>query len=142
MNRDLSDLTHIPGTQQACHERLVEWARWCGSGRGGRDTHPMFRQYVPYLYPEVSGGAPAVDVVKALAVQRAYVVMADKHRAALKWYYCYPFISPGRVQRQLAMTRDALAQLVIDSRFMIWNTIRAQSNSASAVLPACAGRPD
>jgi hypothetical protein len=84
----------------------------------------MFRGYVPYLYPEAKGGSPSVDTLAALAVQRAFVGLPEKHRWALAWCYCYPFIAPGRVQRGLAVTRGGLADLVIDARQIVCNLMR------------------
>lgn len=144
----MTDLAAVPQHQQQTHEALENWARWCGSGRGHRgDQHPMFRGYVPYLYPEVGAGGQTVDTLAALAVQRAFVGLSDKHRWALNWCYCYPFIAPGRVQRGLGVTRAALCELITDARQMVGNrirsealvthsqtdTIRAQSEPASAV---------
>jgi hypothetical protein len=137
----VTDLNEVPSSQQKTHEDLMEWARWCGSGRGTRSTHPMFRGYVPYLYPEPTGGARPVDVLLALAVQRAFVRLPERHRAVLSWAYCYPWINPGRVQRSLAVTREGLAKLLLDSRTMMGNTVRAK-NPASAVPSACAGGTD
>jgi hypothetical protein len=128
----LIDLAAVPTHQQAAHEALVNWARWCGSGRGGAAQHPMFRGYQPYLYPEASGGGQPVDTVGALAVQRVYVGLPESHRWALRWFYCYPFISPGRVQRELALTRAGLSALVVDARQMMCNRMRAQSEPATA----------
>jgi hypothetical protein len=124
MRREETDFNSIPSSQQQAHENLMEWGRWCGSGRTRAVTHPMFRNYTPYLYPEVSGGGAAVDILLALAVQRAFVKLPERQRAALAWAYCFPFVHPGRVQRQLAVTRDGLAALLSSGRVMIANTVR------------------
>jgi hypothetical protein len=84
----------------------------------------MFRGYQPYLYPEASGGGQPVDTVAALAVQRVYVGLPEAYRWALRWFYCYAFISPGRLQRELALTRAGLSALVVDARQMMGNLMR------------------
>lgn len=86
----------------------------------------MFRGYTPYLYPEAQGGAKPVDVLLALAVQRAFVRLPERHRAVLSWAYCYPWINPGRVQRHLAVTREGLCKLLTDARTMIGNTAKVE----------------
>lgn len=126
------DLSEVPAHQQETHETLSNWARWCKAGRGGSDAHPMFRGYVPYLYPEAQGGGIPVDTLAALATQRAFTRLPCKHRLALRWCYCYPWINIGRVQRELSVSRADLHWLIVDARQMMCNTMHAQSEPATA----------
>lgn len=129
--RDNVELSEVPANQEATHEALLNWARWCGSGRGGSDTHPMFRGYTPYLYPEAGGTGSTVDTLGALAVQRAFVQLPEKHRLALRWWYCYPWLHIGKVQRSIGATKAALAALVNDARQMVANTMRSSTIRAT-----------
>lgn len=123
--RDQVDLSEVPAHQQATHEALLNWAKWCAPGRGGSDTHPMFRGYVPYLYPEAGGSGQTVDTLAAMATQRAYVLLPEQNRLAIRWWYCYPFVAVGKVQRSIGVTKSELAHLVYCARQMMCNTIRA-----------------
>jgi hypothetical protein len=73
---------------------------------------PMFRGYRPYMYPELREAGIPVDVVAALRTQAAFRELPEKYRWCLSWAYCYPYISAGRVQRQLGLTRAGLTAVL------------------------------
>ena len=123
MRRDAISLSDVPAEQQETHEALLEWARWCAV-RPGSHVAPMFRGYTPYLYPEATGGRRPVDQLLALKVQRAYTAVPERHRMALAWWYCFPYVGDGRVRREMGVTRMELARLVIDGRTMVKNLMR------------------
>lgn len=133
----MTDLAAVPEHQQATHEALENWALWCRNGRGGTNTMPMFRLYRA-RNDVASQPAKRCDELAALEMQRAFVRLPEAHRHAIGWFYCYSWVSPGRVQRELGLTRNGLASMVIDGRQMLCN-IAAQSKPASAVMSACAG---
>jgi hypothetical protein len=87
----------------------------------------MFRGYVPYLYPETGGVGSTVDTIEALAVQRAYVLLLEKHRLVIRWWYCFPWLSIGKVQRSIGTTKGELSALVIDARQMVANHMRGRN---------------
>jgi len=123
VKRDDISLSDVPASQQATHEALLEWARWCAV-RPSSHVQPMFRGYTPYLYPEATGGRIPIDEVLARKVQRAYADIPDRHRAVLRWWYCFPFISPNKIRREMELTKLDLWLLVRDARAMVGNLMR------------------
>ena len=113
------DLHDIAPEHQQVHDALVNWARWCGSGRRGSMVSPMFRGWVPYMYPEMRLAGTPVDQLAAIATQRRFAALPHSHRVAVGWWYCYPQAHPGKLQRLLGVTRGGLAALVFDARQML-----------------------
>lgn len=99
---------------------------------------PMFRMYRAG-YAIAPEPAQRCDELQALATQRAFSALPESHRHAIGWFYCFAHVNPGRVQRELGLTKIGLVQIVIDARQMLCNTIRTQSKPAPAVMSACAG---
>lgn len=117
----MTDFNTIKPEHEAIHEALKNWARWCLSGsRGGSHVHPMFRGYRPYLHPETVPVTP-IDQLGAIETQKAFVRLPVKHRFAISWAYVHPWVSQGKVQRGLEVTRAGLADLVTDGRQMMRN---------------------
>lgn len=70
-----------------------------------------------------AGIAPARTVVDKLDAQRiakAVAHLPELHRHGLQWHYVRP-IAPLRMCKALGLTRDGLAQLVVDARQMLVN---------------------
>lgn len=121
MKRENIDFHAVLPQHEAVHSDLTMWARWA-SPRGGRGAmHPMFKGYVPYLYPEVRGGGEPIDSLRAIAVQKNFAVMPERHRWAIHWVYLYPFIGARRVRGFLGVTEYGLMALIHDGRSMIKN---------------------
>lgn len=120
MRREPVDFFTVRAGHEAIHERLTNWARWSRGGRGGSSTLPMFRFYRPDGYHELTGGIP-VDSLDATRIQKLMVVLPEKPRHAVQWSYCFPFIHVQKVCRVLAVSRDALGELVHDGRSMLRN---------------------
>lgn len=90
---------------------------------------PMFRLYRS-RDNIASEPARRCDELAALDMQRAFVRLPEAHRHAIGWFYCFAWVSPGRVQRELGLTRNGLAQMVIDGRQMLQNTGTKQCTTA------------
>lgn len=120
MRRDPVDFFVVRAGHEAIHERLTNWARWSRGGRGSTSTLPMFRFYRPDGYHELTAAIP-VDSLDATRVQKLMVVLPEKHRWAMQWSYAHPWIHVQKVCRVLAVSRDALAELVHDGRSMLRN---------------------
>lgn len=82
---------------------------------------PMFRLYRS-KDESANASGNRCDELSALQTQRAFVRLPESHRHAIGWYYCFAWVNPGRVQRNLGLTRNGLAQMVIDGRQMLQNT--------------------
>jgi len=120
MKRDPVDFFTIRSGHEAIHERLRNWALWARGGRGGSSTLPMFRFYRPDGYHELAVGIP-IDSLDATSLQKLMVVLPEKNRWAVQWAYAYPFVHVQKVCRVLAVSRDALCELVHDGRTMLRN---------------------
>ena len=116
----MTDFHAVRHEHTAIHERLLNWARWSRTHRGGYATLPMFRLYRPDNYERTPGEA-APDSLDAVALQKLFAHVPEKNRWALQWAYCYPFISPQKACRALVVTRAGLCELVHDGRSMVKN---------------------
>lgn len=120
MRRDAVDFFAVREIHRDIHERLLNWAKWARGGRGGGNVLPMFRLYRPDGYHELTGTVP-VDSLDATRLQKLMVVLPEKHRWAIQWTYCFPFIHVQKVCRVLAVNRPALCELVHDGRSILNN---------------------
>lgn len=121
VRRDDVDFFEVRHPHAEIHARLLNWARWARGGRGGGSVLPMFKDYRADGYHELQGGGIPIDSLDATAIQKVFAVLPEKHRWALQWTYCYPFIHVSKVCRVLAVTRPALGELVHDGRAMAKN---------------------
>lgn len=124
MKRDAIDFSAIKPEHEAIHARLMNWAKWCRESSGGTAVHPMFRQYRnAYDEPPIPG--VQCDTLEAIATQKVFIQIPEKHRWALNWWYCKPFIPVLRVRQALGVTTPALYELVNDGRTMVKNRSHA-----------------
>ena len=117
------DLNYIPHRQEAIHSRLENWARWVKPRRNAWAMQPMFRMYqskarhwdiTPHIHIEVN----ALD---GQEIEQAVCALPEKHRDAMRWFYVFNFIPPGKIQRELGVNATGLLELLIDSRDMLKN---------------------
>ena len=89
----------------------------------------MFKQYRSHAWqwetPEIT---LPVNTLAAHEMERAVYFLPEKHRAAIRWAYVYPFISDSRVRRDIAVTRRELASLLVDGRDMLINRLAMKLN--------------
>jgi len=104
----------------AIHDRLVNWSLWARDGRGGSSTLAMFKFYRDG-YHEIQAAPAVIDEIDATAIQKSFTTLPEKHRHALGWVYCKPWIPVHIVRRVLGLRTDALVELVNDSRTMMKN---------------------
>lgn len=117
--RAVVDFSVVPPKQGRMHERLENWARWCGGGHGGSSASPMFRLFRSDNWGrEVSGHV--VDGLDAQRVQKFISALPGPHRLALSWCYLRG-VAPLRMARDLAVSLEGLARLVNDARTMLIN---------------------
>jgi len=122
VKRDAIDMQLIRPEHRAVHERLSEWARWCRGGGGGSATLPMFEGYRNGYEEPAVRGVP-IDTLKAVAVQKVFLSLPQKHRLVLGWWYCKPWISVLAIRRTVGLTTPALYEMVDDSRSMMKNRL-------------------
>jgi hypothetical protein len=122
VKREDCDLHTVRPEHIAIHERAMNWARYVKDGRGNWGIQPMFKHY----RPERDNGHAVeiryfVDTLDGHKLEKAVGQLPEKHRDAIRWHYCFSFINPGRVQRELGVTRMGLADLIHDARSMLKN---------------------
>ncbi len=116
------DFSVIAEGHAAINARLENWARWLRSSSALRGKiHPMFRQYKSPMHWQRGPDRALVDPLDAQAVEKAVSALPEGHRYALRWSYVWPWVSPSRASRALAVTRDGLADLLHEGRQMLIN---------------------
>jgi hypothetical protein len=122
--RKFVDFSAVPPSQWKMHDRLTNWAR---ASRGGDkqsgEAAPMFALFRSDQVRSREYGAATVvpvDRSDAILIAKGVVALPDKHRRSLQWYYIHPG-NPAGAARDLAVTIERLAELVIASRSMLIN---------------------
>ena len=106
------DFSRIPTRHDAINLRLEHWAKWVSVHPQPWKVQPMFRQYRSHSW---QWHAPELKMVAQLP---------DKHRAAIRWAYVFPWIAPSVIRRELALTKEGLEQMLTDARDMLVNRMR------------------
>lgn len=122
MRRDDCDFSMVRPLHEAIHADLVNWARWCRGQGGSAPTHPMFIGY-RNGYEEMAPTGTC-DTLGALATQKLFIQLPEKHRWAINWWYCKPFIPVMRVRKALGLTTPALYELIHEARTIMKNRRR------------------
>ena len=117
------DFSHVPSNQYEIHDRLLNWAKWARGGNS-RNVHPMFRQY-RNDYWEPTPSVTYADTVDALAVQKTMTHIPERYRLAVQWFYIARS-NPMPVCRHLGVSKQGLADLVIDGRTMVKDQLKAK----------------
>lgn len=120
------DLAHIPDRQQEIDRRLTEWARWARVHPRMMPSQPMFR-YAKSNSRQWEVDPPIhieIDAIAAHEIEKAVSALPDKHRTSLRWCYVFPYVPVHIVRRELGLTKDALCQIVEDSRDMLRNVLK------------------
>ena len=118
--RQTIDYGYVPERQREIHERLEAWARWVTPNRAW-STHPMWRAcrsgWRQWHEPEIH---VPINTLEAHETEKAVAALPDKHREAVRWHYVRRD-NPMRAAQSLAVTKQGLADLVIDGRTMLVN---------------------
>lgn len=64
----------------------------------------------------------SVNVLEAVATEKAVSQLPAKHREALRWCYVFPG-NPAAMARKLAVSKEGLRDLVNVARTMLRNTL-------------------
>lgn len=116
----MTDFCDVAPQHSAVHAELENWARWCAPHRRtGLCVSPMFAGYRPPTGYFTLQTPRMVDTLAAAATQKRYALLPEENRHALCWAYVYPWVNPGKVQRQMGITRLKLAELVQAGRQMM-----------------------
>jgi hypothetical protein len=117
------DFATVPEHQLAIDARLVNWANAMrGGDKQSGKAAPMFVLYRSSDARRVYGTETVVPVNRsdAVIIGKEVGFLPDKHRKAIHWCYVHPG-SPARAAREIGVTHQRLAELVIDARDMLIN---------------------
>ena len=121
---DHIDFHMVRDEHLAIHARLEAWARWVKVRPHGWQVAPMFRQYRSKSWqwhrPEPR---EAVNLIEAVAMEKAVSMLPEKHRDAIRWSYVFNGNPAGMAQR-LAVSKQGLLDLVGEGRTMLRNVTR------------------
>ena len=121
----MTDFSRIPTRQDAIHLRLERWARWVRVTPKPWALHPMWRHArTSRQWDEHPHSPEATNTLEAHETERAVAFLPAAHRMALRWAYVYPFISPWKMQRELAVSASTLERLLVDGRDMLANRLK------------------
>lgn len=123
MKRDAAiDFHRVAEVHLKIHDRLLNWARYVGPNGGGLSALPMFRLYISTEhYESPVGPSIPVDSLDGHEMEKAVAKLPEKHAMAIRWYYVFPGVHPGKVCRGLAVSAAGLQGLVTDGRSMLKN---------------------
>jgi DNA-directed RNA polymerase specialized sigma24 family protein len=127
MSRELVDFHRVEEHQIAMHERLLNWARWLNSGRGG-SVSPMFRQYRSNAWQwHPAEHRPFCDTLDAPLMEKTVYKLPEKHRMAVRWLYVYR-CAPINACRAMGLSHTGLYQHSRDGRQMLINMLRGANS--------------
>lgn len=123
VRRDEIDFHAVPEAQLGIHEALLNWSRWVRVRPHGWQVSPMFRMYRSHAWqwhtPEIR---QQINVPEAVEMEKAVSGLPEKHRTAIRWHYCFCG-HPARMARELGVSKQGLADLVVDARVKLRNGI-------------------
>lgn len=117
------DYCHVHPEHEGIHARLENWSRWVRVRPHGWQTHPMWKKALTSKQWDAAPHIPLpVNTLDAVAVEKAVSALPVKQREAVRWSYVYGR-DPMGMARQLAVSKQGLADLVTDGRTMLKNRI-------------------
>ena len=121
MKRDAIDFHSVQDGHLAIHDALLNWARVVRVHAASDKPAPMFAAYrSTEVWQQVESRVPT-DPNAGWRMERAVSNLPEKHRAAIRWQYVWPWQPPGMVARKLAVPVLVLQRLVHDGRSMLKN---------------------
>ena len=118
------DYTHVQDSHQAIHARLENWRRWVIVRPHGWQTHPMWRNSRTSRQWDISPHVGvSTDTLDAMLIEKAVSSLPTKQREALRWCYVH-CNNPAAMARELAVSKQGLADLVSSARTMLTNTVK------------------
>ena len=118
------DYTHVQDRHQAIHARLENWRRWVIVRPHGWQTHPMWRNSRTSRQWDISPHVGvSTDTLDAMLIEKAVSSLPTKQREALRWCYVH-CNNPAAMARELAVSKQGLADLVSSARTMLTNTVK------------------
>jgi len=118
------DLHHVPASQTEIDARLENWGRYVTPSRQSWMMMPMWRgARTPKQWEEDAHIPVPIDTLDGHAIEKAVSALPDKHRTVIRWAYVYAYVPENKIRRECGLTRDALANMLIDARTMLINRV-------------------
>ncbi len=121
MKRDAICFHTVRDEHLAIHDLLLNWARVVRVHVASDKPAPMFAAYRSSETWESDGPRIPVDMLAGWKTEKAVSNLPEKHRAAVRWHYVWPWKAPGMVARRIAVPISVLHELVHDGRSMLRN---------------------
>ena len=122
--REIVDFNHVPEHQIEIDKRLCNWERWVRVRPHGWQTHPMWRNSRTSRQWDISPHVGvSTDTLDAMLIEKAVSSLPTKQREALRWCYVH-CNNPAAMARELAVSKQGLADLVSSARTMLTNTVK------------------
>jgi DNA-directed RNA polymerase specialized sigma24 family protein len=103
--------------------RLRAWASWVRVRPVGWQVAPMFRQYRSKAWQwERPEPRAALNIPEAVEMEKAVSLLPEKHRTAIRFAYVFCG-SPGKVCRDLGVSKAGLMELIQNGRTMLVNRL-------------------
>ena len=130
------DIHHIPARHDEINRRLEEWAKWVRVRPIGWFTQPMFRMYQSKARQwDANPHIPvAINGLHALEIERAVSILPEKHKAAIRWAYVFSWVPVKKVQRELSLTPEELAETINYSRDMVKNRLKQRVDNYQQIV--------
>lgn len=126
-SKNYIDYNFVAPEHSAIHERLHNWARWCQANQSGWATHPMWRHLVEKERRENPVASIPVDTLDGHRIEKEVFFLPEKHRHAVRWSYVFAN-NPAAVCKQIAVSKERLAELVREGRTMLNNRLKGAAH--------------
>ena len=121
MKREDIDFHIVRDEHLGVHEALLNWSRWVRVRPHGWQVAPMFRQYRSKAWQwERPVIRDSINVLAAVAMEKAVSKLPEKHRDAIRWSYVFGG-HPAKVARDLGVSKQGLSDLIDGGRTMLRN---------------------
>ena len=121
---------------EAIHSRLENWRRWVGANGQKWTAHPMWKHLKELEAKEARARGEVsipVNTLDGHLIEKAVSALPEKHRFALRWWYVFSG-NPLRAAREIAVTKERLAEIVKEGRTMLKNRIDGYCNPVSDLV--------
>lgn len=118
------------------HARLENWRRWLRAGGASWTAHPMWRHLKEKEDKEARqrGEIPIpVNTLDGHLIEKLVYALPEKHRFAIRWWYVFSG-NPLKAAREIAVTKERLAEVVKEGRAMLKNRANGYCNPGIGVV--------
>ena len=125
MKRDEIDFSYIAPRHEQVHIRLEEWSNWVRVWYQPWQQQRMFRGYRSHSW-QLERPIPKaqINTIRAHETEKAVSFLPEKNRTVVRWAYVYSHVPVNAVRREVAATREGVAELLAGGLDMLNNRLR------------------